>query len=71
VSLLSFACGVSPVPLIPQEVAHLPLQSTVVSIFTETLNFREGKHDCFYDRVSEHQQKIKEVASKQMQLVTG
>jgi hypothetical protein len=28
--------GVSPVPLIPQEVAHLPLQSTVVRNFTET-----------------------------------
>jgi hypothetical protein len=27
VSLLGFACGVSPVPLVPQEVMHLPLQS--------------------------------------------
>jgi hypothetical protein len=28
VSLLSFACGVSPVTLIPQEIVRLPLQST-------------------------------------------
>ncbi|MGD6965709.1 hypothetical protein ACQCVP_04720 [Rossellomorea vietnamensis] len=26
-SLLGFACGVSPVPLVPQEIARLPLQS--------------------------------------------
>jgi hypothetical protein len=29
VSLLGFACGVSPVTLVPQEVARLPLQSTI------------------------------------------
>jgi hypothetical protein len=30
VSLLGCACGVSPVPLVPQEVARLPLQSPYV-----------------------------------------
>jgi hypothetical protein len=30
VCLLGFACGVSPVPLIPQEIVRLPLQSAYV-----------------------------------------
>ncbi|EDL62900.1 hypothetical protein BSG1_18040 [Bacillus sp. SG-1] len=31
VSLLGFACGISPVPLVPQEVARLPLQSNSIA----------------------------------------
>ncbi|TYS75021.1 hypothetical protein FZD05_21760 [Rossellomorea aquimaris] len=38
VSLLGFACGVSPVPLFPQESSALPLQSTILeSVFSQDL----------------------------------
>ncbi|MGD6964840.1 hypothetical protein ACQCVP_00255 [Rossellomorea vietnamensis] len=32
-SLLGFACGVSPVTLVPQEVTHLPFQSNHCYLF--------------------------------------
>ncbi|MGM0843933.1 MAG: hypothetical protein ACQEUT_03065 [Bacillota bacterium] len=42
VSLLGCACGVSPVPLVPQEAARLPLQSPYVKGEEDEIAFKSN-----------------------------